>query len=72
MSAEHCQHATLDHGHTYRCALGRFGGLPHIGVCRACLAGARDPGPRPAPRDPDDPDGLDAKTRGPCRGCRGL
>jgi threonine dehydrogenase-like Zn-dependent dehydrogenase len=41
------------------------------GSCRACLAGAKDTGRR-APIGPDDPDGLDAKTRGPCRGCRGL
>ncbi len=38
-----CEHATLHHGHTYRCAQGRFGGLPHLGVCLACQRGEADP-----------------------------
>jgi len=38
-----CEHA-VDIGRpgTVRCALGRFGGLPHVSVCRAC----RQRGPR--------------------------
>jgi hypothetical protein len=45
--AEHCQHASLDHGQTYRCARGLFGGRPHVGVCRLCLAtGGPDGHPR--------------------------
>ena len=41
--AMNCQHATLHHGHTYRCALGRFGGLPHLGTCLACQRGEEEP-----------------------------
>ncbi len=25
------------------CALGKFGGRPHVGVCASCLAGAKEP-----------------------------
>ena len=31
----HCKHATHLRASTYRCALGLFGGSPHIGVCLA-------------------------------------
>ncbi|MCD6364805.1 MAG: hypothetical protein J7M14_02915 [Planctomycetes bacterium] len=43
-----CRHAMLMDRGTVTCALGRFGGFPHIGTCRACLAGAIDANPHKA------------------------
>ena len=33
-----CPHAEIA-GRRITCKLGKFGGRPHVGVCRACLAG---------------------------------
>ena len=57
----HCRHATHASGGTHECALGLFGGRPHIGVClRRCphadSAAASAPRPRPASERKPCPD----------------
>ena len=71
MMSINCQHWSLRATHG-TCALGKFGGHPSIGVCRACLAGLQDSRPSidPAMLDKLPPPNDIAKK--PCANCRGL